>query len=290
MREIWVTPAAPPIFTPAPRPTRHDPLPPKQAAAYAQASRSPDREDGTPTVNTTSRPKIPASVFLGRLRSGGLFTIKVNQRIAAVFAAAAYRMGWHPTIVTMVGFVLSLLGSALVIATAPLLPDGSIALRIAVGLGAFIAWQAAYSLDCADGQLARVTDTTSPEGAKIDILCDIFTQVFFVAAVASVAIAFHPGLDPVFGVGFGAVWMTSATIAVLDKGGDDVSLISSASLPVLLAKAIRDYGTVITAVTLILAVWPSWMLYFVLFFAALNSLYLLVLIARTASRSIKSAR
>lgn len=241
-------------------------------------------------MNTTSPPKIPASVFLGRLRSGGLFTRVINQRIAAYFAVFGHRMGWHPTVLTMLGFVLSLAGSGLVIAAAPTLPESGPGWRILVAVLALLAWQAAYSLDCADGQLARVTDTASPEGAKIDILCDIFTQVFFVAAVAAVAVAYHPGLWPVFAVGFGAVWMTSATIAVLDKGGEDVSLIANESLPILLAKAIRDYGTVITAVVVLLAAWPSGMLYFVLFFAALNGLYLLVLIARTASRSLKSAR
>ncbi|ADD43819.1 CDP-alcohol phosphatidyltransferase family protein [Stackebrandtia nassauensis] len=233
---------------------------------------------------------IPPSVFLSHLRSGGLFTRVINQRIAAVFASVAYRFRLHPTVLTLVGFVLSLAGSGVVIAAAPTLPDSGIGWRIGVAVLAFVAWQAAYSLDCADGQLARVTKTTSPEGAKIDILCDIFTQVFFVAAVASVALAFYPDLSPVFAVGFGAVWMTSATIAVLDKGGEDVSLISSESLPILLAKAIRDYGTVITAVCLLVAVWPSGMLWFVLFYAALNGLYLLVLIARTASRSMKNAR
>lgn len=250
----------------------------------------PISEDGRPDVNTTTRPKIPASVFLGHLRSGGLFTRIVNQRVASWCAVVGHRLGWHPTVLTMLGFAFSLAGSALVIATAPALPDLGVGWRIGIALAAFVTWQLAYSLDCADGQLARVTDTASPEGAKIDILCDIFTQVAFVSAVASVAIAHHPGLWPEFLVAFGAVWMTTATIAVLDKGGDDVSLIANQSLPILLAKAIRDYGTVITAVTLLLAAWPGGMLYFVLFFAALNGLYLLVLIARTASRSLKSAR
>src|SRR5262252_8303651 len=42
-----------------------------------------------------------------------------------------------------------------------------------VGLVALVAWQIAYALDCADGQLARVGGRTSAAGGRVDVLCDV---------------------------------------------------------------------------------------------------------------------
>jgi phosphatidylglycerophosphate synthase len=41
----------------------------------------------------------------------------------------------------------------------------------------FVGLQLAYGLDCADGQVARATRTTSAGGAKLDLICDFLVQV-----------------------------------------------------------------------------------------------------------------
>ena len=56
-----------------------------------------------------------------------------------------------------------------------------------VGLLALVGWQLAYALDCADGQLARVTGQTSPAGARVDVLCDVAAQIALVTALAATA-------------------------------------------------------------------------------------------------------
>ena len=62
----------------------------------------------------------------------------------------------------------------------------------AVGLLALVGWQVAYALDCADGQLARVTGRTSAAGARLDVLCDVAAQIALVTALAAVAVAHRP--------------------------------------------------------------------------------------------------
>src|SRR2546423_6225066 len=99
-----------------------------------------------------------AADFRARNRGGGLFTETVNQRIGSYLCVVAYRYGLAPTVLTLANLVIGLGTSIAVI----LLADAKTPL---IGLGALVLWQLAYSLDCADRQLARVTRRGRPARA-----------------------------------------------------------------------------------------------------------------------------
>src|SRR4051794_13398065 len=104
-------------------------------------------------------------------RGGGLFSEAVSQRLGARLALAAYRRRLAPTVLTAANLGLSCLVSAAVVAGAQPVVQHRVPAWL-VGLLALAGWQVAYALDCADGQLARVTGQSSPAGARVDVLCD----------------------------------------------------------------------------------------------------------------------
>ncbi|HEX8347592.1 MAG TPA: CDP-alcohol phosphatidyltransferase family protein, partial [Actinoplanes sp.] len=124
-------------------------------------------------------------------RGGGLFSEAVSQRLGARIALFAHRRGLHPTVLTVANLGIGCLVSAVVVAAAHPVAQGRV-WAWPVGLLALIGWQIAYGLDCADGQLARVTGQTSPAGARIDVLCDVAAQIALVAALAATAEAQVP--------------------------------------------------------------------------------------------------
>jgi phosphatidylglycerophosphate synthase len=107
-------------------------------------------------------------------RNPGLFwTRRVNRRLGAIITLFLLRTSTTPNVVSIAGFTAHLAGASFVI-IAPVSP--SIPLVIAV----FLLWQLAFSLDCADGQLARARDMASPFGAWLDQILDFLghTAVF----------------------------------------------------------------------------------------------------------------
>jgi phosphatidylglycerophosphate synthase len=149
----------------------------------------------------------------------------------------------------------------------------------------WIGWLLAAALDCADGQLARVARQTSPPGAVLDILCDVLSQAMFVAALAAVASVSQPGVPAAVYAFAGGIWMMVLVTAQLDKDGADVSLLPAESLPLSVLKAPRDLITQITAAAVAIAVWPDGMLWLIGGLTAVNSIYLIALIARATLRS-----
>lgn len=234
------------------------------------------------------RERISARTFYAVNRGGGLHSVMINQWGGAAAAQSAARAGIHPSVLTLAALVLGAAAGVALTAIAPVLPDLETRQRVLVAFAAWLAFQAAYSLDCADGQLARVTGQTSPAGGTLDILCDILVQAGFIAAAAQIAQAFAgplPAWQPAL---WGAIWMLTLVTSQLDKHGEDVSLIQTGSLSVQVVKMVRDYGAQITAVALLLAVWPAVMPYLLWAFTIINGGYLLVLIARTARRSMSA--
>lgn len=238
-------------------------------------------------MTTTARPPRPtAADFLARNRGGGLFTETVNQRIAAHLCVAAERLGLPPTALTLANFVLGLAAAVLVILDAPAMADGRVP-AWAVGLVALVLWQVAYSLDCADGQLARVTGMSSPAGARLDILCDVALQIALAAAVGSVAYAYHPdGVPPWLVAAFAGTWMVNLVTSALQQGAAAASLVTSRSLIVRLIKLVRDYGAVVTVIGLVIAAVPAWTLWLMVAFTVVNGGFLLVSIAASARASL----
>ncbi|MGH3735448.1 MAG: CDP-alcohol phosphatidyltransferase family protein [Micromonosporaceae bacterium] len=214
-------------------------------------------------------------------RGGGLFSEAVSQRLGAVVALVAARTGVRPTTLTLLNLVLGLAISAAVVWWAPRAAAGELPMW-ALGLGALVGWQLAYAIDCADGQLARVTGQTSSAGARVDILVDVAAQIALVAAIAAVAVAYEPE-TPVWLVAvFTGTWMVNLVASVLQSGANASSMITSASLPVRLGKLIRDYGAVVFACGLVLMLVPQLTHWLVVAVSLVNGGFLLASIAHSA--------
>ncbi|GAA1676785.1 hypothetical protein GCM10009830_24390 [Glycomyces endophyticus] len=229
------------------------------------------------------RPPHRPADFLAANRGGGLVTL-LDQRGGALFAYAAWRAGLKPTHLTLLNLLVGLATSAAVIAYIPAAKDGAPWWPLA--LGALVLWHAAYMLDCADGQLARVTGTGSDAGARVDILCDVAIQASVVAVVVAVADAYTPWLPAWCGAAFAALWMTNLVTAVMAKEDASVSMVRSTSLAVRLVKLVRDYGFVVAVVALAL-LWPASMAAVMLCFGAVNGLFLLASIAVNARATLR---
>ncbi|WP_249024637.1 CDP-alcohol phosphatidyltransferase family protein, partial [Couchioplanes caeruleus] len=138
---------------------------------------------GGPHATTAPGAAPTAADYYAVNRGGGLFSEAISQRIGARIAVFAHKRRLAPTVLTVANLGLSCLVSFVVVAAAgPVAEDHVWAWP--VGLLALVGWQFAYALDCADGQLARVTGQTSPAGGRVDVLCDVAAQVALVAALA----------------------------------------------------------------------------------------------------------
>jgi len=230
-------------------------------------------------VTTPARPT--AADFLARHRGGGLFTETVSQRIGARFAVAAHRAKLLPTALTLTNLVLGLGAAMLVIVAHDRLPAA------VVGLVALVLWHVAYALDCADGQLARVTGTGSAAGARVDVLCDVALQVALVAAVSAVAVTHDPAPPAWLIAAFAGTWMVNLVTSILQQGTAAASLVTGSSLPVRLIKLIRDYGAVVTVIGLVLAFVPQWTIWLMVAFTVVNGAFLLASIAASARASLR---
>lgn len=232
----------------------------------------------------TARPT--AADFLSTNRGGGLLSEAIDQPIGARIALAGYRLGLAPTFLTVINLVLGAGTSAAVITLSGPMHRGSVP-ALAVGLGALILWHVAYEFDCADGQLARVTKRSSPLGGRLDILCDVAVQIALVSAVSAVAVAYQPLTPPWFVASFAGCWMINLVTSVLAKGDDAVSLVSSISLPVRVLKLSRDYSAMITLLALGIALVPSWLVWIMVAFTAVNALFLFASIASATAKTIR---
>jgi phosphatidylglycerophosphate synthase len=210
----------------------------------------------------------------------------LNQRGAAYMAWAAWRLGLSPTAVSLVNLVLGLAASVAVVALAPVAASGS-APWWPIGLGALVAWQVAYMLDCADGQLARVTGTGSAAGARCDILIDVAVQASVVAAVAAVAVAYRPETPAWLVAVFAATWMTNLVTSILAKdAATQASLVTADNLVVRLVKLVRDFSAAVIVIGLVIAFAPALMLWAMIAFTAVNCVFLLLSIAAAARSSL----
>ncbi|MBB5871130.1 phosphatidylglycerophosphate synthase [Allocatelliglobosispora scoriae] len=208
-------------------------------------------------------------------RGGGLFSEGVSQWIGAVIASTAARLRLKPTHLTLINLVIGIGLSTAVVLQADSLPRW-------LGALALVGWQAAYAFDCADGQLARVTGQGSIAGARIDIICDVATQIALVTALAAVAEA------PVWlAAAFAGTWMVNLVTSVLATSDKAASMVTSTSLPVRLVKLIRDYGALILVAGLVLTFAPQWMIWVVGAFTVINGVFLIASIAFTARAALR---
>jgi phosphatidylglycerophosphate synthase len=243
----------------------------------------------TATAAPTQRHHPPtAADFLAAHRGGGLFTEAVNQRVGSWFAVLADRVGAAPTVLTLTNLLIG--GGAsvsLAVAGARLHPQDAAPTVLAAAV--FVLWQLAYSLDCADGQLARVTGQGSPAGARIDVLCDLASQIALVTAVSVIAHAYQPGLPLWFIATFAAAWMINLVASVLQPGAGGASLITSRHVAVRLLKVVRDYGAMITVIPLVIGFFPRYTGWLMALLTAVNVSFLAASIVSAARESLRAA-
>ena len=240
----------------------------------------------TPSPAAEAVPGPTAADFYAVNRGGGLFSEAVSQHIGARMALAAYRRRLAPTVLTVANLGLSCLVSFGVIAAAEPVADGRM-WAWPVGLLALVGWQLAYALDCADGQLARVTGQTSAAGARTDVLCDVAAQIALVAALAATAEAQVAATPAWLLAAFAGTWMVNLVTSVMQSGPQAASMVPSRSLPVRVIKLIRDYGAVITLAAVVLTVAPQWTIWLVGLFTLLNAGFLAASIAFAGRQSLR---
>jgi phosphatidylglycerophosphate synthase len=229
-----------------------------------------------------------AADFLARNRGGGLFTETVNQRLGSYLCVPAHRLGLAPTVLTITNLVLGLAGSIMVGTLAPAMRGGDVP-AAAVGLGALLLWQLAYSLDCADGQLARVTGATSPAGARVDVLSDVALQISLVTAVSAVAAGYSPETTAWLVAAFASTWMVNLVTSALQQSGAEASLVTSDSPLIRAVKLVRDYGAVVTAIGLVLAFAPQWTVWLMAVFVVVNGGFLIASIVAAVRASLSQS-
>ncbi len=119
------------------------------------------------------RPSLAAFISRRYARGGPLVTWFVCQPAGGVVAHASNRAGLRPTALTAASLVLGVGGCA---AFASAAASSTFALA---GLLLVLS----YVFDCADGQLARATQTSTARGAWLDILADATIVVALALAV-----------------------------------------------------------------------------------------------------------
>ncbi|HEV8172779.1 MAG TPA: CDP-alcohol phosphatidyltransferase family protein [Actinoplanes sp.] len=241
---------------------------------------SPSADQGTVAAPT-------AADFYAVNRGGGLFSEAISQRIGARIAVAAHKRGLAPTVLTVTNLGLGCLVSFAVVATADPVADGRM-WAWPIGLLALVGWQIAYALDCADGQLARVTGQTSAAGGRIDVLCDVATQIALVAALAATAKAQVSATPAWLLAAFAGTWMVNLVTSVMQSGPQAASMVTSRSLPVRVVKLVRDYGAVIALAGVVLTVAPQWTIWLVALFTLINGGFLAASIAFAGRQALRS--
>jgi phosphatidylglycerophosphate synthase len=221
-------------------------------------------------------------------KGGGLFSEATGQWFGAAVSTVANRLGVAPTVLTLGNLLVAVVTAATVIVLAEPVAAGSVPAWV-VGLVALVGWQLAYALDCADGQLARVTGRTSAAGARVDILCDVAAQCALVAALGATAVAQRPTLPAWVVAVFAGTWMVNLVTSALQSGPAAASMVPSRSLPVRVVKLIRDPGAVFFVAGLILLLVPAWIVWFVVAYAVINSGFLLASIAFSARAALRSS-
>jgi phosphatidylglycerophosphate synthase len=243
-------------------------------------SPSPTAEPGE------ARPRPTVADFYAANRGGGLFSEQVSQRIGARIAAFAQRRGISPTVLTVANLGVACLASFVVIGLAGPVADGAV-WAWPVGLLALLGWQVAYALDCADGQLARVTGQASPAGARVDVLCDVAAQIGLVSALAATAAAQVPDTPAWLLAAFAGTWMVNLVTSVLQNGAQAASMVTSTALPVRVLKLVRDYGAVVALAGVVLTVAPQWTVWLVGVFTLVNAAFLAASIAYAGRAALR---
>ena len=216
-------------------------------------------------------------------RGGGdLFTEHVSDPLGSWIAAIAIRFGIQASIVTLVDLLLALSAAAIVIAQV----DHAHPLWLP-GLVAFVLWQLAYVLDCADGQVARATGKQSDFGARVDVLVDFFVHGAIICSLITV-IARWSDAPAALLAACAALWPVNLLICVLARTDGNIghSFTQSGGI-VTVIKLARDTGFILFATGVWLLIAPHSIFFLVVAITAFNAFFLLASIGREAYLSIR---
>ncbi len=169
------------------------------------------------------------------------WTTAINEPIGSILAYLACWAGMSPNAVTWTGALVS---------TAGVIAFYAVANPLESAVLAFVLLQAGYSLDCADGQLARGTHRTSPFGAWLDVALDFWVIVVVAIAVAMVAYqagcpAWEALIAALLAVYGRVLHLHTSTIRRSQGGSPDLK---NASLLVRLGRCVLDPGMYICAI------------------------------------------
>ena len=151
--------------------------------------------------------------------------------------------------------------------------------NVVLGLLALFGWQIAYTFDCADGQLARLTAASSARGAILDVFCDFAVQFSVVLALVQVSQSYAEPQPLLLAFASGGWLMGTAMASLLTAS--DVSTRPGLKSGRILAN-LQDYGFHIALLATLVVVRPAWVLYALAGVAALHTAGLAVRILRLA--------
>ncbi len=234
-------------------------------------------------VDRSVAPSPRPADFLATNRGGGLFSEAVSQPAGSVIAFVGFRFGLTPTALSLANLTIGLAVAVVVTLLAGPASAGDVPAWLP-GLVALVGWQLAYAFDCADGQLARVSDQCSAAGARLDVLCDVAVQIGLVVAVSTIAGAQRPTTPTWLVAAFAGTWMVNMVTSVMQAGPNSGSMVTSRSLAVRAIKLVRDYGAVTFVTGLVLLIAPMWTIGVLAAFTVINGGFLLASIAFTGRR------
>ncbi len=216
-------------------------------------------------------------------RGGGdLFTKHVSDPLGSWIAAIAIRFGIQASIVTLADLLLALSATAVVIAQV----DQAHPLWLP-GLIAFVLWQLAYILDCADGQVARATGKQSDFGARVDVLVDFLVHGAIICSLITVIAQWS---DPPAAVlaACAVLWPVNLIIGVLARtdGNMGHSFTQRGGI-VAVIKLARDTGFILFATGAWLLIAPRSIILPVVALTVFNAFFLVASIGREAYLSMR---
>jgi phosphatidylglycerophosphate synthase len=132
-------------------------------------------------------------------------TRHLSQRLGAGIAFVGYRLGLSASFLTV-------MGAALGLAASTIYATGDLGWPTSIGL--MVAFQLAYGFDCADGQLARATQTTSEFGGWLDLATDYIRYI----AVAVLWVLLRHAAPAVAAVAGVAILLTGTVILLHTTG------------------------------------------------------------------------
>jgi phosphatidylglycerophosphate synthase len=223
--------------------------------------------------------------LLELMKGGHLWTVLVNQRLGSRLGAALGDRGFTPNQLSVGNLLVGLASSAgvlgLVAAGAP----------VAAALVALVGWQLAYTFDCADGQLARATGKTTPEGFIIDLLCDYLVQASVV--VVLVATAFPSLPEGRAGSLYAAAIVGTFLIGVFASAlGTSTGIGHTASRSVVkegIRTLFRDWGVQVLVYALAIGLGTPAVLVVVSLFSGVNVVFLVARLRRFLVHGMPSA-